>query len=64
MITRRLSLVGWSAGTAQDTEDCLKFALTHEIHAPVEKFSLDQCNDAWNKMIDPATMDKPVLMMQ
>ncbi|KAJ3896625.1 GroES-like protein [Lentinula edodes] len=50
LIGKRASIKGWPSGHAKDSEDAIAFAQKHNIKTIVEKFPLEQVNDAYNKM--------------
>lgn len=50
MIQKGLSLVAWPSGQASDSEDTISFAQVHNVKCMVEKFSLEQANEALKKM--------------
>ncbi|KAI0749401.1 GroES-like protein [Daedaleopsis nitida] len=48
MVGGRLSIRGWASGDAKDSEDCLQFALAHNVKCMVEIFPLDQAQEAYD----------------
>jgi D-arabinose 1-dehydrogenase-like Zn-dependent alcohol dehydrogenase len=50
MIQKGLSIVAWPSGHALDSEEAVAFARTHDVNCMVEKFSLEQANEALEKM--------------
>lgn len=50
MIQKGLSIVAWPSGHAMDCEDAISFAQVHDVKCMVEKFSLDQANEALDHM--------------
>ena len=50
MIQKGLSVSAWPSGQAQDCEDTIVFAQVHDVKCMVEKFSLEQANEALEKM--------------
>jgi len=50
MIGKGLSVSAWPSGQAQDCEDTLVFARVHGVECMVERFSLEQANEALQKM--------------
>lgn len=50
MIGKGLSIVAWPSGQAQDSEDAINFAQVHNVNCMVEKFPLDQANEALEHM--------------
>lgn len=52
MIQKRLSIRGWPSGTPADEEDTIRFAQAADVHCQVQKFSLDQIQDAYDAMME------------
>lgn len=50
MIQKGLSISAWPSGHATDCEDAISFAQVHGVNCMIEKFSLDQANEALEKM--------------
>ena len=50
MISKGLSVSAWPSGQAQDCEDTIVFAQVHGVKCMVERFSLEQANEALEKM--------------
>lgn len=50
MIQKGLSIVAWPSGHSLDSEEAIQFAQLHNINCMVEKFSLDQANEALEHM--------------
>ena len=50
MIGKGLSVSAWPSGHAKDSEDTIQFAQVHGVKCMVEKFSLEQANEALEKM--------------
>jgi len=50
MISKGLSVSAWPSGHAQDCEDTIIFAKVHSVKCMVEKFPLEQANEALEKM--------------
>jgi D-arabinose 1-dehydrogenase-like Zn-dependent alcohol dehydrogenase len=48
LITKRLSIVGWPAGTASDSEDTLQFASHTGVKTWVTTFPLEKANEAFH----------------
>jgi D-arabinose 1-dehydrogenase-like Zn-dependent alcohol dehydrogenase len=48
LIAKRLSIVGWPAGTAAESEDTMNFAAQTGVKTWVTTFPLDKANDAYN----------------
>lgn len=50
MIQKGLSVSAWPSGQAQDCEDTIVFAQVHGVNCMVERFKLEQANEALEKM--------------
>jgi len=50
MIGKGLSVSAWPSGQAQDSEDTIVFAQVHGVECMVERFPLEQANEALEKM--------------
>lgn len=50
MIGKGLSIVAWPSGHALDSEDTVAFAQTHGVKVMIEKFKLDDANEALEHM--------------
>lgn len=50
MIGKGLSVSAWPSGHAKDCEDTIQFAQVHGVNCMIEKFSLEQANEAIEKM--------------
>lgn len=50
MIQKGLTISAWPSGQSQDCEDTIVFAQTHNVKCMVEKFKLEEANDALKKM--------------
>lgn len=62
MIQKGLSIVAWPSGHALDCEEAIAFAENHDVGVMVEKFSLDQANEALQKMIENKVRFRAVLV--
>jgi D-arabinose 1-dehydrogenase-like Zn-dependent alcohol dehydrogenase len=51
LLGNRLSVKGWPSGRAVDSEDCMKFAALTGIRPLIERFSLDNAEDAYKRMM-------------
>lgn len=49
LVGSRLSIHGWICGDAKDSEDCLDFALAHNIKCLVETFPLERAQEAYER---------------
>lgn len=52
MIMKRLSVRGWPSGAPADSEDAIAFAQTAGVKCYIEKYSLDQINEAFDAMMN------------
>lgn len=50
MLGQGLSVTAWPSGHARDSEETIVFANTHGVECMIEKYSLDQVNEAFEKM--------------
>lgn len=50
MIGKGLSIAAWPSGQASDCEDTVSFAQVHGVKCMVEKFKLEEANEALEKM--------------
>ncbi|KAK5085629.1 hypothetical protein LTR05_004916 [Lithohypha guttulata] len=50
LLMQGTSVTGWPSGHARDSEDTILFAKTHGVKCMIEKFSLDQANEALEHM--------------
>ncbi|KAI9793115.1 MAG: hypothetical protein M1816_001013 [Peltula sp. TS41687] len=64
LIQKALSVRGWSSGHAIDSEDTIRFALTTGVNCLVEKFPLDQYQQAYDKMMSGKARFRAVLVME
>jgi len=55
---------GWASGTATDSEGTLRFAEYTGVRPMIEKFPLDQVNEASNRMIGGKARFRGVLTME
>ena len=49
MVNGRQSVRGWGVGHARDCEDAIAFAQAHGIKPMVERFSLEQAKEAYER---------------
>ncbi|ORY50681.1 chaperonin 10-like protein [Leucosporidium creatinivorum] len=61
MIMKRLSVRAWPSGTAADSADAVAFAQTSGVKCYVEKYSLDQINEAYDAMMNGKARFRAVL---
>lgn len=64
MIMKRLSIVGWPSGTAQDSEDTMEFAKVSQVKCKIEKFPLEKVNEAFARMMSGDVRFRAVLTME
>lgn len=50
LLMQGLSVTAWPSGHARDSEETIVFANTHGVECMVEKYSLEQVNEAFDKM--------------
>ena len=50
LITRRVTVRGWPYGSGADCEDTVHFARTNDVKVMIERFPLDQAQEAFNKV--------------
>lgn len=48
LIAKRLSVRGWPAGTASDSEETMKFAEVQGVKTMVQTFPLDKAQEAYD----------------
>jgi len=63
MVMGGRSVHGWPSGHALDSEEALEFARIHGVECMIEKFSLDQINEAHQHMTDGKVRFRGVLVM-
>ena len=64
MIGNGLSISAWPSGHALDSEEAIDFAMTHGVNCMVEKFKLDDANDALKHMLSGDVRFRAVLTME
>lgn len=62
MIPKGLSIVAWPSGHGLDCEEAISFAEDHDVGVMVEKFPLDQANEALQKMLENKVRFRAVLV--
>jgi D-arabinose 1-dehydrogenase-like Zn-dependent alcohol dehydrogenase len=60
----RRSIQGWSAGSAIDIEDTLRFSSLSGVRPMIEKFPLAQAAQAYDRMMSGKTRFRAVLIME
>ena len=63
MVMKGASVHGWPAGHALDSEDAVRFAQYQDVNCMIEKFSLDQVEEAVKRMHDGKIRFRGVLVM-
>lgn len=63
LIPQRRAIQGWPSGTAKDSEETLRFCALHGIRPMVETFSLDDVEEAYEKMQSGKVRFRSVLEM-
>jgi D-arabinose 1-dehydrogenase-like Zn-dependent alcohol dehydrogenase len=63
MIFGNKVLKGWASGTAQDSEDTLRFAAYTGVRPMIEKYPLEKVNEAYNRMTSGKAQFRVVLTM-
>jgi D-arabinose 1-dehydrogenase-like Zn-dependent alcohol dehydrogenase len=63
MIFGNKVLKGWASGTAQDSEDTLRFAAYTGVRPMIEKYPLEKVNQAYNRMTSGKAQFRVVLTM-
>ncbi|KZS98663.1 GroES-like protein [Sistotremastrum niveocremeum HHB9708] len=62
MISKRISVLGWPNGTAEDNEDTADFSKLQDIKCMVERYSLDDVNEAYALMASNKAKFRAVLV--
>src|SRR5260221_1277767 len=63
MIQGSKRIQGWASGIPADSEDTLRFAEQTGVRPMIEKFPLDQVNEAYARMMSGKTQFRVVLTM-
>lgn len=61
LIMARRSVKGSPSGTAMDSQDCLEFSALTGIRPMIEKFSLDNASQAYERMMSGKARFRAVL---
>jgi D-arabinose 1-dehydrogenase-like Zn-dependent alcohol dehydrogenase len=61
LIGAKRGVVGWASGTAMDSEDTLRFSEFTGVRAMIEKYPLEQANEAYERMISGKAQFRVVL---
>lgn len=64
MITKGISVHGWPAGHALDSEEAIEFADNQGVKCMVEKFPLDKVEEAVKRMEEGKVRFRSVLVME
>jgi D-arabinose 1-dehydrogenase-like Zn-dependent alcohol dehydrogenase len=62
LIQKRLSVRGWPSGTAFDSEDTLKFAQLSGVKCQIERYPLEDAEEAYQEMMAGNTRFRAVLV--
>lgn len=62
MIAKGLSIVAWPSGHALDAEEAIEFAKVQHVNCLVEKFKLDDANEALQHMVEGKVRFRGVLV--
>lgn len=62
MILKRINVRGWPAGVPSDSEETVKFGVEAGVSIPVEKFTLDQAQQAFEKMENGSVRFRSVIV--
>ncbi|HEX2056142.1 MAG TPA: alcohol dehydrogenase [Nitrospiraceae bacterium] len=63
LIMKRASVQGWPSGTANDSEDTLRFSVAAGVHPMVERYPLARAREAYQQMISGKARFRVVLTM-
>lgn len=63
LVSKAISVVGFPSGHALDCEEAIEFTKRTGIKCLVEKFALDQANEAFDKMLSRDVRFRSVLVM-
>lgn len=61
LIENRRSIMGWSSGTARDSEDVLEFTALHDISPEIETYPLEDADVAYRRMMSGDVRFRAVL---
>ncbi|KAI1395597.1 putative alcohol dehydrogenase [Hypoxylon fuscum] len=64
MLTYGVSVQSWPCGHATDSEDTIRFTELSNIDCMIEKFPLDQANEAYNQMLSGKVRFRAVITME
>ena len=54
---------GWPSGSAVESEDTMRFSALTDVRPEIERFSLEQANEGWAKIMDNTIRFRAVLDM-
>jgi D-arabinose 1-dehydrogenase-like Zn-dependent alcohol dehydrogenase len=61
LVLARRSIQGWPSGTAQDSEDTLRFSVLTGVRPMIERYPLEQAAEAYEQMISGRARFRVVL---
>ena len=64
MIMKGISIHGWPAGHALDSEEAIAFAQLHGVKCMIEKFPLSKAQEALDHMMSGKVRFRAVLTME
>lgn len=64
LLMKRASVKGWYSGTSVDSEDTLNFSVLNNVASMNEVFSLDQAQDAYDRMMSGQARFRVVLSVE
>lgn len=62
LIQKRLQVRGWPSGTAQDSEETIAFSQAQGIECKIEKYSLEDAEEAYQAMMQGKPRFRAVLV--
>ncbi|KAJ1568133.1 hypothetical protein HK405_003539, partial [Cladochytrium tenue] len=63
LVHHRARVMGWNSGHAGDSEETIAFCSAHGVKCHVERFSIDQVNAGFAKMLDGSVRFRSVLVI-
>ncbi|OQE09847.1 hypothetical protein PENVUL_c005G07935 [Penicillium vulpinum] len=64
LVGKGKSIWSWPSGHATDSEDAIAFADLHGIDCMIQEFPLEQCNEAFDAMMEGSVRFRAVITMQ
>jgi D-arabinose 1-dehydrogenase-like Zn-dependent alcohol dehydrogenase len=61
LVTSRQSVAGWPSGDARDSQDTLEFSALRDIESMVETYSLEEADEAYERMLDSEARFRAVI---